>query len=367
MMPQAAHVASNRPFRQAGLSALAVLALSASVQAAPPVLIFEQLTVTSGADCGNFYPSMNAAVTKVAFTSFCDLTGQNPDHNAEVFVMNADGTNVHQVTQTVSNPGFFGAQNVGLNANGTVVVFSSDGDLVPGGNTDGNFEIFTINVDGTGITQLTHSTGGDPANFGGSSHPSFSPFGSQILFASDRDLIPGGNADDNQELFLMNADGSGLVQITHTVGGFGNWDGSLASGGRVLFTSDIELVPGGNPDGNSELYTINVDGTGLQQITHTTGGDNVAPRWTANGMTLTFRSDADLVGNNPDHGLEVFRMDTDGSHLAQVTSSASASGFSAPWDIGLNGKVIAIESDQDLVPGSNADHNFEIFLAILVP
>jgi hypothetical protein len=60
-------------------------------------------------------------------------------------------------------------------------------------------------------------------------------------------------------------------------------------------------------------------------------------------------------------------MDTDGTHLVQVTSSASGSGFSAPWDISGNGKTIAIESDRDLVPGSNTDHNFEIFLAKLVP
>lgn len=163
----------------------------------------------------------------------------------------------------------------------------------------------------------------------------------------------------------MNADGSGLAQVTNTVGGFGNWDGNLANGGLVVFSSDLDLVPGDNADRNYELFAINLDGSGLQQITHTTGGDNVAPRLTANRKTVAFRSDIDLVGNNPDHSLEVFRMDTDGSHLVQVTSSSS--GFSAPWDISPDGKTIAIESDQDLVPGSNADHDFEIFLAKLVP
>lgn len=359
------HSVSTRLSRRAKLGALGILALTASVQAAPPHLTFEQLTVTSGAGCASYYPSMSNTGNKVAFTSFCDLVGQNADQNAEVFVMSTNGTNIHQLTTTVSNPGAFGAQNVGINKNGTVVVFSSDGDLVAGGNADGNFEIFTINADGTGIAQLTHTTGGIPDNFGGCSHPSFSPNGSQILFASDRDLISGQNSDNNQEMFLMNADGSGLVQITHTTGGFGNWDGSMANGNRVLFSSDRDLVPPGNPAGFYQLFTINVDGTGVQQLTHTSDGDNVAPRWTANGKTLTFRSDADLVGNNPDHSLEVFRMDTDGTHLVQVTSTST--GFTAPWDISSNAKIIAIESDQDLVPGSNADHNGEIFLAKLVP
>ena len=51
------------------------------------------------------------------------------------------------MTSTVSNPGAFGSQNLSLNRNGTTVVFSSDGDLVPGANPDGNLEIFTINID----------------------------------------------------------------------------------------------------------------------------------------------------------------------------------------------------------------------------
>ena len=57
MMPQGPDVASKRPSRRVALSALAALALGASLQAAPPHLTFEQLTVTSGAECGSFYPS----------------------------------------------------------------------------------------------------------------------------------------------------------------------------------------------------------------------------------------------------------------------------------------------------------------------
>jgi Tol biopolymer transport system component len=365
MMPQAPHSFAKRPSRRAWLSALGVLALSASAQAAQPKLTITQLTETNAPGCGNFYPSMSTVGNRVAFTSFCDLVGQNPDQNAEVFAMNNDGSNLHQLTSFISAPDAFGAQHVSLNRNGTTVVFSHDGDLVPGGNADGNSEIFTINLDGTGLTQLTHTTGGLPEEFGGCTHPSYDPSGSRILFASDRDLIPGGNADGNQELFGMKDDGSGLTQVTNTVGGFGNWDGNLANGGLVVFTSDLDLVPGSNADGNDELFAMNVNGSGLQQLTDTTGFANVAPRLTANGAIVAFRSDVDFVGNNPDHSLEVFRMNTDGSHLVQVTSSST--GFSAPWDISPDGTTIAIESDQDLVPGSNADHDFEIFVAKLVP
>ena len=80
----------------------------------------------------------------------------------------------------------------------------------------------------------------------------------------------------------------------------------------------------------------------------------VAARWTPDGQTLVFRSDLDLAGDNPDGSLEVFRMNIDGTGLVQVTSSSS--GFSAPWGIS------AVHSNRSLVPGGNTDLNFEIDL-----
>ena len=118
-MPRVPDFVSKRRFHPAELSAFAVLALSASVQAAPPRLIFEQLTVTSGDGCASFYPAMNDAGTLVAFTSFCDLVGQNPDQNAEVFAMNTNGSNLHQLTSTISGPGAIRAQQDYRNKEGT--------------------------------------------------------------------------------------------------------------------------------------------------------------------------------------------------------------------------------------------------------
>src|SRR4029453_3619068 len=105
-------------------------------------------------------------------------------------------------------------------------------------------------------------------------YPSLDATGKKIAFTSNCDLVPGGNADGNAELFYMNADGTGLGQLTASVGGFGAGNTSLDLGGhRIVFTSDRDLIPGQNADGNDELFGINVDGTGLRQLTHTTGGE----------------------------------------------------------------------------------------------
>jgi hypothetical protein len=67
-------------------------------------------------------------------------------------------------------------------------------------NVDGNDEIYVMNSDGTGVTRLTNSAASD-------SDPAWSPDGLRIAFMSDR--------DGNQEIYVMNADGSGQDRITN--------------------------------------------------------------------------------------------------------------------------------------------------------
>ena len=78
--------------------------------------------------------------------------------------MNTDGTELLQLTSTT---GGIGAIHPALDLSGQKIVFASDRDLIAGGNTDENFEIFTIQVNGTGLTQLTRTTGGNSLCAGG--------------------------------------------------------------------------------------------------------------------------------------------------------------------------------------------------------
>jgi Tol biopolymer transport system component len=61
-----------------------------------------------------------------------------------------------------SATGGIGAIPPEIDSSGQKIVFASDRDMISGGNSDGNFEIFTIQVNGTGLTQLTHTTGAIP-------------------------------------------------------------------------------------------------------------------------------------------------------------------------------------------------------------
>ena len=97
-------------------------------------------------------------------------------------------------------------------------------------------------------TQITNSTTGN--NF----EPSINADGTRIAFYSNRDLTPGspGNADGNYEIFLY-TQGSGLTQLTNTTGGFTGEPSINADGTRIAFISSSDLT-GSNPDGNREIF-----------------------------------------------------------------------------------------------------------------
>jgi TolB protein len=68
-------------------------------------------------------------------------------------------------------------------------------------NRDGNYEIYVMNADGSGVRQVTTGGGADPA---------WSPDGTKIAFESDR--------DGNFEIYVMNSDGSDLRRLTTSPG-----------------------------------------------------------------------------------------------------------------------------------------------------
>ncbi|MGZ4694127.1 MAG: TolB family protein, partial [Acidimicrobiales bacterium] len=65
---------------------------------------------------------------------------------------------------------------------------------------DGNFEIYTVEPDGSGLLRLTNNQADDEM-------PAWSPDGTRIAFVSNRDA-------SNEDIYTMNADGSGVVRIT---------------------------------------------------------------------------------------------------------------------------------------------------------
>src|SRR4051794_4620237 len=89
----------------------------------------------------------------------------------------------------------------------------ANGKIAFSSNRDGDYEVYVMNADGASVSQLTHNSAGD-------FQPAWSPDGAKIAFTSDRD--PGNPDCDgdfipcNTEIYLMNADGTGQTRLTDT-------------------------------------------------------------------------------------------------------------------------------------------------------
>jgi Tol biopolymer transport system component len=112
-------------------------------------------------------------------------------------IMDTDGHNVTTLTDSYDN----------------FPVWSPRGDTIAFIRRVGrNFNIFTIHPDGTGLKQLSDTRGND-------AHLAWSPDGSRILFTSSRmgfkdEALITGNPQPYGEIFVMNADGTHVEQLT---------------------------------------------------------------------------------------------------------------------------------------------------------
>jgi TolB protein len=138
------------------------------------------------------------------------------------------------------------------------VAWAPDGRIVYTARTVGNQDLWIVNADGTGTHQITSDSG---KNF----HPTVAPDGSRIAFVSSR----AGNID----LWSVNVDGSDPVQLTETPTGIEGRPQYTPDGKWIVYDltednerSSVWKVPagGGEPvkltNGDAWRPTISVDG-----------------------------------------------------------------------------------------------------------
>lgn len=334
-----------------------------SAGAAPPPIQFTQLTFATGSFTE--YPSIDAGGNQIVFESNADLIpGSNPTAQTQIFLMNLEGSGLTQLTHGTNK-----SANASLNASGDKVVFASFADLVPGQNPDANSEIFSVNADGTALRQLTHTVGGTFVGTGFSANnlPTFNYSGKQIAFVSSLDLTSSGNTDNSADIYAMNADGSKLVQLTNTPFGANSSSPSLDPGGKRLFFISEGNWVGQNPNFSGQLFTMNIDKGGVAQLTNAPPpglNGNEKSAVDASAGKAVFTSRADLVsGGNSDGNSEIYMLDVKDGSVTQLTNTIGGRGCWAP-SMSANGKTVVFTSDRDLI-GSNPTQSWQIFMAKL--
>jgi Tol biopolymer transport system component len=191
------------------------------------------------------------------------------------------------------------------------VVHATDGKIAFQSGRDGNNEIYLINADGTNPTRVTNNPASD-------SQPALSPDGARIAFTSNR--------DGNNEIYVMNVDGTGLTRLTN----------NPASDSQPVFSPDGTVIAfTSTRDGRNQIYMMNaVTGAGPTNLSNNAASDD-QPAFSRNGR-IGFVRFQNAARN-------IFIMNSNGTGQTNLTNNTASNGGPV---FGPDGRI-AFHSDRD--------------------
>jgi Tol biopolymer transport system component len=183
---------------------------------------------------------------------------------------------------------------------------SNDGRIAFGVNSGDNvnFDIYSVLPNGEGLHQLTDSSAFDAC-------PAYSADGKSIAYCSGV-RAPGGVI----EIWVMKQNGTQHRQVTD-LGGRMTFPDFSPDGSRIVFNGRL---PGAT---NDDVFSVNPDGNGLLQLTSGPGNDLFAA-YSPDGSKIAFVSDRTGLP-------QVWVMDADGSDQTQLTFDALAKDQLPDW------------------------------------
>ena len=210
----------------------------------------------------------------------------------DIFMADLNGKIVKQLTHSKG----YNAEAT-LSPDGTKMIYTSD--------KDGDLELYVMDLESGKEVRITHELGYDGGAW-------FSPDGKKIIWRASRpkteaaikeykellaeDMV----APTNMEVYVANADGSNVRQVTSF--GQANWAPSFfPDSKRIIFASNQEYKRGFP----FNLYAINEDGSGFEKITHEKIFD-AFPMFSPNGKKIIFCSNRNNGGT---HDTNIFLAD----------------------------------------------------------
>ncbi len=222
-------------------------------------------------------PTWSPDGARIAFESARDSA------TTDIYVMNADGSNLRRLTSSPANDGF-----PAWSPDGRRIAYASD--------STGDYEIYTINADGSGSpTRVTNNPSAQDT------HPTWSPDNSQIAYTANDGLNRG-----EWNIYSINANGGTPRLLTRTAADDQSPDWS--STGQIAFKS--------NRDGLWQIFTMNADGSNQRNVSNSSDNDE-EPAWSPDGRQIAYQTGK--FGPS-----EIFVMDASGANKRNVSNSPAS-------------------------------------------
>jgi Tol biopolymer transport system component len=283
--------------------------------------------------------------TKIAFYGY-PRGAVRGGANYDVYVMNADGSGVTNLTTSPADVASWFSQldpkwspdgtNIAYDGDDGLYVMNADGSdqtKVAAGqdaswSPDGTriaFEgaggaIWSVAPDGSGVVQLTSGAGFD-------GFPAYSPEGTKIAYYHGQGGGVGERAID-LAIYVMNADGSDQTGIA---------DFQANTMGRPVWSPDSSRLAFDLYFWNQtwDIYVVNVDGSGLADVANDPDRDENNPVWSPDGTTIAFQASYIVGGVDNTGTFDIYMMDPDGTNQLAVTHDLGTSGGSDVYWQGL--------------------------------
>lgn len=235
------------------------------------------------------HPSWSADGEKILFTRGDVMS------NIDIYTMDADGSNVTRLTEHPERD-----QRAAFSPDGRTIAFVSQ--------RDGDVAVWLIDVDGANPRKLVKGR-----------EPSFSPDGRRVVFTSSA-------FHDNDEIYLIDLDGSNMVRLTENTRKF-DWFASWSpTGDRLAYNSEVF--------GGQELMLMRAGGEAKIRVSIAEKTYEQEPVWSPDGKGLAYAGKMDgdydiyLVGTG---GFEVDEVESPLVMPINLTDNDDRDDMSPSW------------------------------------